>query len=68
MQSIEQEEWLRFRGKAYKKMMDFIIKWQEKLKDTPTSPLTVKIHNELESMKVIYHSENNIRYIFIILY
>jgi len=53
LQSIGQEEWIVFRGKAYKKCMDFILKWQEKLKETTTSPLTIKIHNELETLKVI---------------
>lgn len=52
MQSIGQEEWIGFRNKAYKKVMDFILKWEEKLKDIPTSPLTIKIHNELELLKV----------------
>lgn len=33
--------------------MDFIFKWQEKLKDSPASPLTIKIHDELETLKVI---------------
>jgi hypothetical protein len=33
--------------------MDFILQWQEKLKKTPTSPLVIKIHNELETLKVI---------------
>jgi len=53
LQSIGQEEWIAFRGKAYKKSMDFILKWQDKLKETTTSPLTIKIHNELETLKVI---------------
>jgi len=53
LQSIGQEEWIVFRGKAYKKCMDFILKWQDKLKETTTSPLTIKIHNELETLKVI---------------
>lgn len=35
--------------------MDFILKWQEKIKETTTSPLTIKIHNELETLKVIDH-------------
>lgn len=55
MQNIGQEEWIGFRGKAYKKVMDFILKWQEKLTNTSTSPLTIKIHNELEKLKVILH-------------
>jgi len=33
--------------------MDFILKWQEKLKEMTTSLLTIKIHNELETLKVI---------------
>lgn len=33
--------------------MDFIFKWQEKLKDSTTSPLTINIHDELETLKVI---------------
>lgn len=53
MQNIGQEEWIGFRNKAYKKCMDFIFKWQEKLKDSLTSPLTIKIHDELETLKVI---------------
>lgn len=32
--------------------MDFILKWQEHLKDVPTSAITIKIHNELEILKV----------------
>lgn len=53
MHRIGQEEWIVFRSKAYKKCMDFILQWQEKLKNTPTSQLTIKIHNELETLKVI---------------
>lgn len=53
MQEIGQEKWIEFRGKAYKKCMDFILKWQEKLKEMTTSPLTIKIYNELETLKVI---------------
>jgi len=55
LQSIGQEEWIVFRGKAYKNIMDFIMNWQEKLKDVKTSPLSIKIHNELETLKVIIH-------------
>lgn len=66
-QSIEQEEWLGFRGKAYKKTMDFIIKWQDKLKDTPVSPLTIKIHTELEAIRVIYHKMHYQICIFVII-
>jgi len=58
LQNIGQEKWIEFRGKAYTKCMDFIFKWQEKLKETTTSPLTIKIHNELETFKVIYHMNN----------
>lgn len=53
MQEIGQEKWIEFRSKAYKKCMDFILKWQEKLKEMTTSPLTIKIYNELETLKVI---------------
>lgn len=53
MQEIGKEKWIEFRGKAYKKCMDFILKWQEKLKEMTTSPLTIKIYNELETLKVI---------------
>lgn len=56
MHSIGREDWIGFRGKAYKKCMDFILAWQEKLKNTPTSPLTIKINNELETLKVINYS------------
>jgi len=59
LQSIGQEEWIGFRSKAYKNVMDFILKWQEKLKDIPTSALTIKIHNELELLKVINHTNYN---------
>ncbi|XP_060838419.1 cytoplasmic dynein 2 heavy chain 1 [Rhopalosiphum padi] len=51
LQDIGQEKWIEFRGKAYKKCMDFILKWQEKLKEMTTSLLTIKIHNELETLK-----------------
>lgn len=53
MQRIGQEEWIGFRSKAYKKVMDFILEWQEHIKNTPTSPLTIKLDNELETLKVI---------------
>lgn len=53
LQSIGQKEWIGFRSKAYKKCMDFIFKWEEKLKGSLTSPLTMKIHDELETLKVI---------------
>jgi len=39
-------------------VIDFILKWREKLKNTPTSPLTIKIHNELESLQVIKEYSN----------
>jgi len=39
--------------------MDFILKWQENLKDIPTSGLTIKIHNELELLKVINQANYN---------
>lgn len=58
LQSMGQEEWIGFRNKAYTKVMNFILKWQEKLKDTQTTPLTVKIHNELEILKVINNSKH----------
>lgn len=58
LQSIGQEEWIGFRSKAYKKVMDFILKWEENLKDKPASALTIKIHNELEILKVISHKKN----------
>lgn len=57
LQCIGQEEWIGFRSKAYKKVMDFILAWQEKIKNTPTSPLTIKLHNELETLKVIDNKE-----------
>lgn len=38
--------------------MDFILKWQDKLKETMTSPLTIKIFNELETLKVFYQIIN----------
>lgn len=57
MQHIGQEDWIIFRSKAYKNVMDFIVKWQEKIKITQTSPLTIKLHNELETLKVIDRRE-----------
>lgn len=64
MQSIGQEEWIGFRGKAYKKIMEFILKWQEKLKGTKTSPLTIKIHNELDELQVIMRMKTRVLFIF----
>lgn len=64
LQSIGQEEWIGFRGKSYKKIIEFILKWQEKLKDTTTSSLTIKIHNELEKLQVIMRKKTRVLLVF----
>lgn len=64
LHSIGQEDWIGFRNKAYKKTIDFVLKWQEKLKETPKSPLTIKIHEELETLQVIKQFSKKYFYFF----
>ncbi|XP_050420010.1 cytoplasmic dynein 2 heavy chain 1 [Adelges cooleyi] len=51
LRELGHESWIGFRSKAFKKLMDLILNWQDKLQRVQTSPLTIKIHKELESLK-----------------
>ncbi|XP_050526495.1 cytoplasmic dynein 2 heavy chain 1 isoform X2 [Daktulosphaira vitifoliae] len=51
LKEIGQENWVNCRNKAYNKIMDLVLKWQEKLQKIETSPLTINIHNEIETLK-----------------
>uniref|UniRef100_A0A8D8QIW2 Cytoplasmic dynein 2 heavy chain 1 n=2 Tax=Cacopsylla melanoneura TaxID=428564 RepID=A0A8D8QIW2_9HEMI len=53
LEDLGREEWIVIRGRSVQKLEDFLAEWKTKLSERQTSPLTVKLNQEIEKYRNI---------------
>lgn len=55
LSKLSDEEWILFRGKTYR-LDEFLGNWQKKVEDKETTPMTVRMLQEIGTYKVFLFS------------
>lgn len=57
LNNLTNEEWILFRGKTYR-LHEFLTNWEKKIEEKETTPMTVRMLQEISSYKVNYKKTN----------